>query len=171
LFEHCLDSGFRFHGFEKRRSYYARIPVRKGPTTSHGLRATHPSTGRRGDDFLDTFFFRLNLLSVPWLPRTNQNQANQRKAAPVAPAAKPISKPAVKASAAPPPVKASVAPPPVKASAAPQPAKARAPYEPTQEEIQTRAFEIYVSEGCKEGNDLEYWVRAEQELEQELAVA
>ena len=75
---------------------------------------------------------------------------------------KPISKPAVKASVAPPPVKASVAPPPAKA--APQPAKARAPYEPTQEEIQTRAFEIYVSEGCKEGNDLEYWVRAENEL-------
>jgi hypothetical protein len=75
--------------------------------------------------------------------------------APVAPAAKPTSKPAVKASAA---------PPPAKASAAPQAGKARAPYEPTQEEIQTRAFEIYVSEGCKEGNDLEYWVRAEQEL-------
>ena len=73
----------------------------------------------------------------------------------MAPAAKPTSKPAVKASAA---------PPPAKASAAPQAGKARAPYEPTQEEIQTRAFEIYVSEGCKEGNDLEYWVRAEQEL-------
>lgn len=42
--------------------------------------------------------------------------------------------------------------------------KARAPYEPTQEEIQTRAFEIYVSEGCKENNDLEYWLRAEKEL-------
>jgi hypothetical protein len=42
--------------------------------------------------------------------------------------------------------------------------KTRAPYEPTQEEIQTRAFEIYVSEGCKEGNDLEYWLRAEKEL-------
>ena len=44
------------------------------------------------------------------------------------------------------------------------PAKARAPYEPTQEEIQTRAFEIYLSEGCKEGNDLEYWLRAEQDM-------
>ena len=75
-------------------------------------------------------------------------------AAPVAPAAKPISKPVVKASVAPPPP----------AKAAPQAAKVRAPYEPTQEEIQTRAFEIYVSEGCKEGNDLEYWVRAEKEL-------
>jgi hypothetical protein len=92
----------------------------------------------------------------------NSKSGKSSKAAPVAPAAKPISKPAVKASVAPPPVKASVAPPPAKA--APQPAKARAPYEPTQEEIQTRAFEIYVSEGCKEGNDLEYWVRAENEL-------
>jgi len=73
-------------------------------------------------------------------------------AAPVAkpaPAAAPVSKPAIK--------------PPVKASAS-TPAKAHAPYEPTQEEIQTRAYEIYVSEGCKEGNDLEYWVRAEKEL-------
>ncbi len=37
-------------------------------------------------------------------------------------------------------------------------------YEPTREEIQTRAFEIYVSEGCKPGNDLANWVRAEKEL-------
>jgi hypothetical protein len=77
----------------------------------------------------------------------NNKSSKSGKAAPApAPAAKPIAKP------------------PVKASAVSQPAKARAPYEPTQEEIQTRAFEIYVSEGCKEGNDLEYWVRAEQEL-------
>jgi hypothetical protein len=67
-----------------------------------------------------------------------------------APAPAPAAKPATK--------------PPVKASVAPQAAKPCPPYEPTQEEIQTRAFEIYVSEGCKEGNDLEYWVRAEQEL-------
>ena len=55
---------------------------------------------------------------------------------------------------------------PAKALAACGAAKAlaRSSYEPTQEEIQTRAFEIYVSEGCKEGNDLEYWLRAEQEL-------
>jgi hypothetical protein len=44
------------------------------------------------------------------------------------------------------------------------PVKARAPYQPSPEEIQTRAFEIYVSEGCKEGNDLENWLRAEKEL-------
>ncbi len=69
-----------------------------------------------------------------------------------------------KAAPAPAPAAKPAAKPPVKASAAPAPAKARAPYEPTQEEIQTRAFEIYVSEGCKEGNDLEYWLRAEQEL-------
>jgi hypothetical protein len=87
----------------------------------------------------------------------NSKSGKSSKAAPVAPAAKPItSKPVVKASPAP--------PPPAKASGAPPAGKARAPYEPTQEEIQTRAFEIYVSEGCKEGNDLEYWVRAENEL-------
>ena len=69
-----------------------------------------------------------------------------------------------KAAPAPAPAAKPAAKPPVKASAAPAPATARAPYEPTQEEIQTRAFEIYLSEGCKEGNDLEYWLRAEQEL-------
>lgn len=94
----------------------------------------------------------------------NSKSNKSGKAAPApAPVAKPTANPA-KASAIPQPVKASAAPQPVKTSAAPRPAKARAPYEPTQEEIQTRAFEIYVSEGCKEGNDLEYWVRAEQEL-------
>ncbi len=36
--------------------------------------------------------------------------------------------------------------------------------DPTQEEIATRAFEIYVSEGCREGSDLENWLRAEREL-------
>jgi hypothetical protein len=77
----------------------------------------------------------------------NNKSSKSGKAAPApAPAAKPTAKP------------------PIKASAAPPPAKVRAPYEPTQEEIQTRAFEIYVSEGCKEGNDIEYWLRAEQEL-------
>jgi hypothetical protein len=69
--------------------------------------------------------------------------------------------PAAKAAPVPAPAVKPVPKLPVKAST---PAKARAPYEPTQEEIQTRAFEIYVSEGCKEGNDLEYWVRAEKEL-------
>ena len=52
------------------------------------------------------------------------------------------------------------------ASTPAKPAKAapRAAYEPTQEEIQARAFEIYLSEGCKEGSDLENWLRAEKEL-------
>ncbi len=36
--------------------------------------------------------------------------------------------------------------------------------EPTQEEIGTRAYEIYVSEGCPTGNDLDHWLRAEKEL-------
>jgi len=86
------------------------------------------------------------------------NNSKSSKSNKAAPAPAPVAK------AAPAPAAKPVAKPPVKASAAPQPAKARAPYEPTQEEIQTRAFEIYVSEGCKEGNDLEYWVRAEKEL-------
>jgi len=46
-------------------------------------------------------------------------------------------------------------------TAAPAAGKA---YQPTEEEIQTRAFELYVSEGCKEGSDLENWLRAEKEL-------
>ena len=78
------------------------------------------------------------------------NNSKSSKSTKAAPAPAPVAKPAPK--------------PVVKASVAPQPVKSRAPYEPTQEEIQTRAFEIYVSEGCKEGNDLEYWVRAEKEL-------
>ncbi len=53
--------------------------------------------------------------------------------------------------------------PPAKPVAKPAPAATKA-YEPTTEEIQTRAFEIYVSEGCKEGSDLENWLRAEKEL-------
>ena len=53
---------------------------------------------------------------------------------------------------------------PVAAKPTPKPIKARAPHEPSPEEIQTRAFEIYVSEGCKEGSDLENWLRAEKEL-------
>jgi len=82
----------------------------------------------------------------------NSKSGKSSKAAPAAPAAKPTPNPAAKASAAAPAAKVSA------------PAKARAPYEPTQEEIQTRAFEIYLSEGCKEGNDLEYWLRAEQDM-------
>jgi len=63
-----------------------------------------------------------------------------------------------------PPVAAKPAPAVAVKAAAKPATKARAPYEPTQEEIQTRAFEIFVSEGCKEGTDLENWLRAEKEL-------
>jgi hypothetical protein len=35
---------------------------------------------------------------------------------------------------------------------------------PTQEEISSRAYEIYLSEGCPEGSSLEHWLRAEREL-------
>jgi hypothetical protein len=40
--------------------------------------------------------------------------------------------------------------------------------EPTAEEIGVRAYEIYVSEGCPTGNDLEHWLRAEKELRGQL---
>ncbi len=74
----------------------------------------------------------------------SNNKSNKPKTAKPAPA--PAAKPAAAA--------------PVKAA----PAKAGKAYDPTQEEIQVRAFEIYVSEGCREGNELENWLRAEREL-------
>jgi hypothetical protein len=78
--------------------------------------------------------------------------------APVAKAPAPVAKaPAPVAKAPAPPVKAPA--PAVKAAPA-----AGKPYVPSPEEIQTRAFEIYVSEGCKAGSDLENWLRAEKEL-------
>ncbi len=45
--------------------------------------------------------------------------------------------------------------------AAPAPVKAKAPYQPTQEEIATRAYEIFQREG---GNEQDNWFRAEREL-------
>ena len=56
------------------------------------------------------------------------------------------------------------APAPAVKVAAPAGKPGKRGFEPTQEEIATRAFEIYVSEGCKAGSDLENWLRAEQEL-------
>jgi cbb3-type cytochrome oxidase cytochrome c subunit len=50
---------------------------------------------------------------------------------------------------------------PAKAAA---PAKAKATSLPSETEIKTRAYEIYVSEGCQDGHDQEYWLRAEAEL-------
>jgi hypothetical protein len=69
-------------------------------------------------------------------------------------------KPQTIAKPAPAPAAKPVAAAPAKAA----PAKAAKAYEPTPDEIQVRAFEIYVSEGCREGNDLENWLRAEREL-------
>lgn len=74
-----------------------------------------------------------------------QSNNKSNKAKPVKPAPAPAVKPAA-------PVAKPVA------------AKASSRYEPTQEEIQVRAFEIFVSEGCREGMDLENWLRAEREL-------
>jgi hypothetical protein len=52
----------------------------------------------------------------------------------------------------------------VPAKPAPKPVNGPGRYEPSQEEIGIRAFEIYVSEGCQEGSDLDNWLRAEKEL-------
>jgi len=81
---------------------------------------------------------------------SKSSKPNSAKAAP-APAVKAAPVPAVKA--------AVPAPKP-----APKPVKAPTRRVPSQEEIQTRAFEIFVSEGCQEGSDLENWLRAEKEL-------
>lgn len=39
--------------------------------------------------------------------------------------------------------------------------------EPTQEEIASRAYQIYVRKGQPEGHDLENWLEAETELKRE----
>jgi hypothetical protein len=56
---------------------------------------------------------------------------------------------------------APAAKPAVKAA---KPATKQEKREPTPEEIGARAFEIYVSEGCQDGNSVEHWLRAEKEL-------
>jgi hypothetical protein len=35
---------------------------------------------------------------------------------------------------------------------------------PTREEIESRAYEIYVERGQEDGHDIEHWLAAEQEL-------
>jgi len=70
---------------------------------------------------------------------SKSNKAKNAKPAAVA-AAKPATKPATKSAQAP------------------------GSKRPTDEEIGLRAYEIYVSEGCQPGNDLENWLRAEAEL-------
>ena len=102
----------------------------------------HPPWVSHADDFLDTFPIRHNLWQIPMATSSNSKSSKAKPSKAPAPAPAPAAKAAVK-------------------PAAP---KSRAPYEPSREEIQTRAFEIYLSEGCKEGNDLEYWLRAEKEL-------
>jgi hypothetical protein len=93
--------------------------------------------------FLDSFPNRLNLTTIPMATQSN-NKWNKPKTG------KPVPAPVVKPAAA----------APAKAA----PAKAGKASEPTQQEIEVRAFEIFVSEGCREGTDLENWLRAEREL-------
>jgi hypothetical protein len=100
----------------------------------------------------------------------NDKSAAAPKAAPPAKAAAPAAPPAKAAAPAAPPAKAAAAPAkqvapaaaPAKATAAP--AKVRSAYQPSPDEIRIRAFEIFVSEGCKAGSDLDNWLRAEKEL-------
>ena len=57
------------------------------------------------------------------------------------------------------------------------PAKPTMPSEPTQEQIEKRAYELFLTRGCEHGRDVEDWLAAEQELrwriflESHLAVA
>ncbi len=37
--------------------------------------------------------------------------------------------------------------------------------QPTEEEIRSRAYEIYLQRGCAHGHDLDDWFNAERELE------
>ena len=85
--------------------------------------------------------------STPDKAKNDKIAATAKVPAPVAPA------PAVKAA-------------PAKAAS---PAKAKATSLPTEIEIKTRAYEIYVSEGCQDGHDTEYWLRAETELRAQSA--
>jgi hypothetical protein len=89
--------------------------------------------------------------------KSNKSSTNKTATAAAKPAA---AKPAAPAAAKPvaPVAKPAAAPVAIK----PAPAKARSA--PTLDEIRTRAFEIYVAEGCREGSDMENWLKAEQEL-------
>ena len=100
------------------------------PTASYrSWRGASPITRRCV--FLDTFPFRLNLLSVPWLISNQANQTRRRQRRTCCQAGRQTTGQGQRWTGAPPRL---------------------APlHEPTQEEIQTCVFEIYVSEGCKEG--------------------
>jgi len=40
-----------------------------------------------------------------------------------------------------------------------------------EEDISKRAFELYEARGCQDGQDLEDWLQAEQELEEQKKIA
>jgi hypothetical protein len=103
--------------------------------------------------FLDTFSKRHDPFPIPMASVKPNKAKNDKPAAPAAKPAAPAPKPVVAAPAAKPVV-----------AAKPSVTKPVAKREPSQEEIQIRAYEIYVSEGCREGNDLDNWARAEREL-------
>lgn len=40
---------------------------------------------------------------------------------------------------------------------------------PTREEIEERAYQIYIESGCAVGNEMENWLRAERELQEKFS--
>lgn len=44
------------------------------------------------------------------------------------------------------------------------------PLAPSTEEIATRAYELFLQEGCQHGHHLEHWLKAERELMEVVAV-
>jgi len=42
---------------------------------------------------------------------------------------------------------------------------------PTREDIEARAYELYVARGCEDGHDLEDWAEAERQLREEDVLA
>jgi len=40
---------------------------------------------------------------------------------------------------------------------------------PTQEEIELRAYQIYIERGCADGHDVDDWLQAERELSEKYA--
>jgi Protein of unknown function (DUF2934) len=60
-------------------------------------------------------------------------------------------------------------PKPIKESSQPKGESQSAERHPTREEIELRAYAIYVESGCVSGSDVENWLQAERELREKCA--
>jgi hypothetical protein len=89
---------------------------------------------------------------------TNKFSSNKAKYEKPLPAASPVVK-----------TEASTLKPAVAASKPTVLVKAKAVAMPSDDDIRTRAYEIFVSEGCQDGQDLQNWLRAERELRQSVS--